>query len=180
MDLHELSELLALPSLVSDLDALEAAMVDVLREADTLDALVEPGIRVVTGGGKRLRPTLTIAAAAVGGAPANDHVTAAGVAVELVQVGSLVHDDLMDQLNARHALCDLILRLPNERKPLFPLHFPMNCATVVGQIVGVRAFTPRGLRRKLLANGAEVIHENPERRSTGQGGPAEGAPSLRT
>lgn len=62
MDLHELSELLALPSLVSDLDALEAAMVDVLREADTLDALVEPGIRVVTGGGKRLRPTLTIAA----------------------------------------------------------------------------------------------------------------------
>lgn len=96
MDLHELSELLALPSLVSDLDALEAAMVDVLREADTLDALVEPGIRVVTGGGKRLRPTLTIAAAAVGGAPANDHVTAAGVAVELVQVGSLVHDDLMD------------------------------------------------------------------------------------
>lgn len=90
------------------------------------------------------------------------------------------HDDVMDQLNARHALCDLILRLPNERKPLFPLHFPMNCATVVGQIVGVRAFTPRGLRRKLLANGAEVIHENPERRSTGQGGPAEGAPSLRT
>ena len=90
------------------------------------------------------------------------------------------HDDVMDQLNARHALCDLILRLPNERKPLFPLHFPMNCATVVGQIVGVRAFTPRGLRRKLLANGAEVIHENPERRSTGQGGPAEGSPSLRT
>jgi hypothetical protein len=33
----------------------------------------------------------------------------------------------------------------------------MNCATVVGQIVGLRAFTPRGLRRKLLAIGAEVI-----------------------
>ena len=104
MDLHELSELLALPSLVSDLDALEAAMVDVLREADTLDALVEPGIRVVTGGGKRLRPTLTIAAAAVGGAPANDHVTAAGVAVELVQVGSLVHDDLMHHAKTRRGV----------------------------------------------------------------------------
>ena len=52
MDLHELSELLALPSLVSDLDALEAAMVDVLREADTLDALVEPGIRVVSACGR--------------------------------------------------------------------------------------------------------------------------------
>ncbi|MEZ5382686.1 MAG: polyprenyl synthetase family protein [Microthrixaceae bacterium] len=104
MDLHELSELLALPSLVADLDALEDAMVEVLRRAETLDALVEPGIRVVTGGGKRLRPTLTIAAAAVGGAPANDHVTAAGVAVELVQVGSLVHDDLMDHALTRRGV----------------------------------------------------------------------------
>ena len=104
MDLDELSELLALPSLVADLDALESTMVDVLRRDGTLDELVEPGIRVVTGGGKRLRPTLTIAAAAVGGAPANDHVTAAGVAVELVQVGSLVHDDLMDHAKTRRGV----------------------------------------------------------------------------
>ena len=104
MDLAELSELLALPSLVADLDALESTMVDVLRRDGTLDELVEPGIRVVTGGGKRLRPTLTIAAAAVGGAPANDHVTAAGVAVELVQVGSLVHDDLMDHAKTRRGV----------------------------------------------------------------------------
>ena len=76
----------------------------VLRRDGTLDELVEPGIRVVTGGGKRLRPTLTIAAAAVGGAPANDHVTAAGVAVELVQVGSLVHDDLMDHAKTRRGV----------------------------------------------------------------------------
>ena len=51
MDLDELSELLALPSLVADLDALESTMVDVLRRDGTLDELVEPGIRVVTGGG---------------------------------------------------------------------------------------------------------------------------------
>ena len=88
------------------------------------------------------------------------------------------YDDVMDQLNARHTICDVIFRLPNERKALFPLHFPMNCATVVGQIVGLRAFTPRGLRRKLLAIGAEVIHENAQRGSSGQGSAAEGAAHL--
>jgi len=88
------------------------------------------------------------------------------------------YDDVMDQLNARHTICDVIFRLPNERKALFPLHFPMNCATVVGQIVGLRAFTPRGLRRKLLAIGAEVIHENAQRGSSGQGSAAERAAPL--
>lgn len=88
------------------------------------------------------------------------------------------HDDVMDQLTARHTLCDMIFRLPNERKALFPLHFPMNCATVVGQIIGQRAFTPRGLRRKLLAIGAEVIHENAQRGSSRQGSAAERASTL--
>ncbi len=44
MDLDELSELLALPSLVADLDALESTMVDVLRRDGTLDELVEPDV----------------------------------------------------------------------------------------------------------------------------------------
>ena len=54
------------------------------------------------------------------------------------------YDDVMDQLNARHTICDVIFRLPNERKALFPLHFPMNCATVVGQIVGASVGGPIG------------------------------------
>ena len=91
------------------------------------------------------------------------------------------YDDVMDQLTARHSICDLILRLPNEgRKPPFNLWLPMTCASVISHMTGVSAFTPWGLRRKLRAIGAEVIHENAEGRSSGQGGPLEGTPDFRT
>ncbi len=62
--------------------------------------LTNPCLRVVAGGGKRLRPALTLAVADVG--QAFDHrVVAAAVAVELVQVGSLVHDDIFDDAETR-------------------------------------------------------------------------------
>ncbi len=57
-------------------------------------------LRVVSGGGKRLRPALTIAVADVGHV-FNPRVVAAAVAVELVQVGSLVHDDIFDNAETR-------------------------------------------------------------------------------
>lgn len=40
--------------------------------------------------------------------------------------------------------------------PIFPLQ---NCATICGHILGYSAFTPGGLRRKLLKNGAKVVHD---------------------
>lgn len=57
-------------------------------------------LRVVTGGGKRLRPALTLAVADVG-KTFDPRVVAAAVAVELVQVGSLVHDDIFDNAETR-------------------------------------------------------------------------------
>lgn len=51
-------------------------------------------------GGKRLRPLFTIVCAAVGDA-FDDDVVAAAAAVELVQVGSLVHDDILDDAPTR-------------------------------------------------------------------------------
>lgn len=81
------------------------------------------------------------------------------------------HDDVLDQLRARNDLCDTILKLPGDpKKDLFPIYPPMTCASIVGHLIGVRAFTPAGLRRKLLANGAEVIHEIAKRRSERQSG----------
>jgi geranylgeranyl pyrophosphate synthase len=50
------------------------------------------------GGGKRLRPLLVFLAAPVGSVPA----AAAGVAVELVHMATLVHDDLIDRAHLRH------------------------------------------------------------------------------
>jgi geranylgeranyl pyrophosphate synthase len=50
------------------------------------------------GGGKRLRPLLVFLAAPVGVVPA----VAAGVAVELVHMATLMHDDLIDRAALRH------------------------------------------------------------------------------
>jgi hypothetical protein len=97
--------------------------------------------------------------------------------IDPMGAGSIVrvmhrHDDVQDQLHARFALCALILRLP-ARDPAFrlPLHGMLTCASVCGHLLGVRALVPATLRRKLLANGAEVIHET-ERRPQGQSGAA--------
>lgn len=90
------------------------------------------------------------------------------------------HDDVIDQLEARYSLCDLILRLPNDgAKPPFNLWLPMTCASVIAHMTGVGAFTPWGLQKRLLAKGAEVIHENPERRSRRQGRAPQGTPDFR-
>jgi geranylgeranyl pyrophosphate synthase len=55
---------------------------------------------VATNGGKRLRPLLTIVGAGLGDT-FDDRVVAAAAAVELVQVGSLVHDDILDRAATR-------------------------------------------------------------------------------
>src|SRR5580698_914825 len=57
-------------------------------------------LRVVSSGGKRLRPALTIATADLGHV-FDGRVIAAACAVELVQVGSLVHDDIFDEAQTR-------------------------------------------------------------------------------
>jgi heptaprenyl diphosphate synthase len=57
-------------------------------------------LRMISVGGKRLRPALAIATAGLG--DIFDHrVVAAAAAVELVQVGSLVHDDIFDEALTR-------------------------------------------------------------------------------
>jgi heptaprenyl diphosphate synthase/octaprenyl-diphosphate synthase len=104
MDAPTLAGLLALDDLVSELEAVEARMVDVLTDDRYTDHLVQPGLRVVQGGGKRLRPVLTVAAAALGDSPTGQDVVSAAVAVELVQVGSLVHDDVMDHAESRRGV----------------------------------------------------------------------------
>jgi hypothetical protein len=82
------------------------------------------------------------------------------------------HDEVKAHLEARFILCDSILRLPAV-EPVFacPLHGPMTCASVCGALVGIRALLPWTLRRKLLAAGAEVIHEAERRPGRQEGAP---------
>lgn len=102
MDVERLSEVLGLPDLRAHLDSVERRLHDVLR-SETAD-LTEPSLRVTKGGGKRLRPILTIAAASAEGAHFDDHVVAGSASVELVHVGSLIHDDIFDRAATRRGV----------------------------------------------------------------------------
>ena len=101
MNTSELAELLHLPDLDADLARVEQGLESALTDGHQNPYLVEPGLRVVRGGGKRLRPVLTIAAAASFGGGFDDDVQAGAVACELVHAGSLVHDDIMDDADER-------------------------------------------------------------------------------
>ncbi|MDA8102885.1 MAG: polyprenyl synthetase family protein [Nitrospiraceae bacterium] len=63
--------------------------------------LSDVATHLIRAGGKRVRPTLSIAGAASGGANIDDSVLLAGVAVELVHLASLYHDDVMDDATSR-------------------------------------------------------------------------------
>jgi geranylgeranyl pyrophosphate synthase len=82
------------------------ALVDA-RITETLSlvggGLAVPTLRVAGSGGKRLRPALTIACADIGGV-FDDRVVSAAAAVELVQVGSLIHDDIFEGAPTRRGV----------------------------------------------------------------------------
>lgn len=93
---------LALPSgAAAELARVESRLRAVAARSD--DRLVEMALHGIEAGGKRLRPLLTIAAAmAVGGrAAVTDRVVDAAVAVELVHLASLYHDDVLDSAALR-------------------------------------------------------------------------------
>jgi octaprenyl-diphosphate synthase len=87
---------------VDDLPARLAAVDDCIAGALRADGalLGEAAARVAGAGGKRLRPLFTIVAAQLGGV-FDERVVKAAAAVELVQVGSLVHDDILDGADTR-------------------------------------------------------------------------------
>ena len=94
--------LLLVPGLEDDLQRVEKAMVDSVKAGDPF--LTEVASHLITAGGKRLRPALAVAVGRL--APGcdgsvSDDVIMGGVAVELVHLGSLYHDDVMDEARTR-------------------------------------------------------------------------------
>jgi geranylgeranyl pyrophosphate synthase len=75
---------------------IEAALARYLPSAPATPAVLAAAMRYsVMAGGKRLRPTLTLAAAdAIGAAPARALAMPAACAIEMIHTYSLIHDDL--------------------------------------------------------------------------------------
>ncbi len=92
-------------------DGLRAAVVT----ADPF--LTEMTTHLVAAGGKRWRPALAVAAGscATGDGPVSDDVVLGGVAVELVHLGSLYHDDVMDEAATRRGVESVNARWGNLR-----------------------------------------------------------------
>ncbi len=93
---------LALPSLSADLERVEERLRAELQ--CDLDFLSTVARHLIHAGGKRIRPGLAIAAAGIAdpeGRNGSDDLIAGAVAVELVHMGSLYHDDVIDGATTR-------------------------------------------------------------------------------
>ncbi len=66
--------------------------------------LTEIASHLIVAGGKRLRPVLSVVAGRLAGDPVDDDVVQGGVACELVHLGSLYHDDVMDEAETRRGV----------------------------------------------------------------------------
>jgi geranylgeranyl pyrophosphate synthase len=93
-----LTEIDAIPGLAAYMAEVEAGLARAVGARPGLAADVSG--EALAAGGKRLRPLLCFLTAAPGGEPP----VAAGVAVELVHMATLVHDDLVDGARMRRGI----------------------------------------------------------------------------
>ncbi len=96
------SPLSVLPTMESDLARLEQKLTEAAIADD--DYLTEIAGHLIAAGGKRVRPGFAIAAGGIfqpESLQASEELLLGGVAVELVHIGSLYHDDVMDEATVR-------------------------------------------------------------------------------
>jgi octaprenyl-diphosphate synthase len=88
----------------SDRD-LYALIEDFFENAFSTDnvLITEAVRRMLAAGGKRLRPRFTLLAAEASGADARDHLPLAAY-MELIHVGTLIHDDVVDRAETRRGV----------------------------------------------------------------------------
>ncbi len=92
------------------LDDVELSLRDAVASADPV--LAEVARHLVDAGGKRFRPLL-VALAAQFGDPSTPDVTKAAVVVELTHLGTLYHDDVMDEAFVRRGAASANARWGN-------------------------------------------------------------------
>ncbi|NHZ70296.1 MAG: polyprenyl synthetase family protein [Proteobacteria bacterium] len=98
MDRPIFQELVPIPRVWDRMTRVESRLIEVTR-ADT-PFLTEIAQHLLSAGGKRYRPLLAQVAAELG-PNTGDEPVEAGVAVELVHLGSLYHDDVIDEADSR-------------------------------------------------------------------------------
>jgi heptaprenyl diphosphate synthase len=105
-------ELLHLPGLDESLAEVEGALRQAVVSPEPF--LSEVAGHLVDAGGKRLRPALVLGAAASVGCLTTPEVVGGAVAVELVHMGSLYHDDVIDEAGSRRGAPSVNARWGNK------------------------------------------------------------------
>ena len=101
MDSNELSNIIPIPSLWDNLEKLEKRLFEVTVSEDTY--LTEISQYLMEAGGKRFRPIISLLAGELG-TENKDKVIDAGISVELIHLGSLYHDDVIDEATTRRGV----------------------------------------------------------------------------
>ena len=131
------------------------------RAASPVDVIPDMSDYIVSAGGKRLRPIITLAAAqAVGETNPSTHSLAA--AVEFIHTATLLHDDVIDESDLRRG------------KPAAKSVWGNSASILVGDFLFARAFTlmvDTGSLEilEILSNASSVIAEGEVRQLAAQG-----------
>jgi len=96
--MSELEDLVPLPHIWERMEKVEERLFAVSTSEDSY--LTQIAQHLLAAGGKRYRPLLALLASELGPAPDGRPIEA-GVAVELIHVGSLYHDDVIDEADTR-------------------------------------------------------------------------------
>jgi heptaprenyl diphosphate synthase len=91
-----------MPGMDGDRERIEAAMREAVVTSDRY--LNEIASHLIVAGGKRLRPALSVVVSQLEGGPATGEAVRGGVSCELVHLGSLYHDDVMDESATRRGV----------------------------------------------------------------------------
>ncbi|MFZ4516016.1 MAG: polyprenyl synthetase family protein [Acidimicrobiia bacterium] len=104
---------LGLAPLTDDMSRVELELATTVRNSDAF--LSDVAAHLLSAGGKRLRPALTLASyyAACGDERASDAAVTGAAAVELVHLGSLYHDDVIDEAATRRGVPSVNARWNN-------------------------------------------------------------------
>lgn len=99
MSSFDITTLLGIPELATYLEQVEKGLARVTLADNPF--LTKPISRLMLSQGKRLRPILVIAVAASHGVKINKAVINGCIAIELLHIASLIHDDIIDDANSR-------------------------------------------------------------------------------
>jgi heptaprenyl diphosphate synthase len=102
---------LGLPTVDEDLARFEPLLAESVIIGDNY--LDQVTTHLISAGGKRIRPLLAIASATGGACEASQDVLLGGVALELMHLASLYHDDVMDEAMVRRNVESVNARFGN-------------------------------------------------------------------